>query len=147
MSWVEFSTSSGRFSSQPFHSPLLIPPSADIPSLLLEAGIFTSQLLFLLRTRSLRHRAKELNTPLDDMPEAWKFVFPRPQSNPLPVSEELADTEMGESAADRRTRENGEKLAEGDNDPITVAEMEQRKSTTERRRSSTAGAGIWPIRH
>ncbi|KAL9015776.1 MAG: hypothetical protein Q9185_006833, partial [Variospora sp. 1 TL-2023] len=46
--------------------------------LLLEIGIFASHLIFLLRTRSLRRRAKETRTPFDAMPEARRFVFPRP---------------------------------------------------------------------
>ncbi|KAL8979242.1 MAG: hypothetical protein Q9177_006191 [Variospora cf. flavescens] len=46
--------------------------------LLLEIGIFASHLIFLLRTRSLRRRAKETRTPFDTMPEARRFVFPRP---------------------------------------------------------------------
>ncbi|KAI4246148.1 MAG: hypothetical protein L6R40_002100 [Gallowayella cf. fulva] len=96
-----------------------------IVCLLLEAGIFTSHLLFLLRTRSLRRRAKESNMEFDDLPEASKYVFPRPETTttPAPTLEsdgehELADVEKGRLGG----------------------------ASSERRRSSI-GAGRWPSRN
>ncbi|KAL9598014.1 MAG: hypothetical protein Q9219_004770 [cf. Caloplaca sp. 3 TL-2023] len=96
--------------------------------LLLEFGIFASHLIFLLRTRSLRRRAKESNTPFDDMSEARKFVFPRPDSADSAPAGENADVEKGEEAA---------RLGK-----------DEEKEKTGRRRSSTisAGAGRWPSR-
>ncbi|KAI4140088.1 MAG: hypothetical protein L6R39_005964 [Caloplaca ligustica] len=114
-----------------------------IVCLLLEFGIFTSHLLFLLRTRSLRRRAKESNTPFDDMPEARKFVFPRPDATTARVGEELADVEKGEVATGEAQADR-EEMIEGEDDEETVAEMEKRREKVERRRSS--GAGRWPSR-
>ncbi|KAL8732266.1 MAG: hypothetical protein Q9166_002838 [cf. Caloplaca sp. 2 TL-2023] len=104
-----------------------------IVCLLLEAGIFTSHLLFLLRTRSLRRRAKESNTSFDDMPEARKFVFPRPESTSGPAGgsggdHELPDVEKGSLGSSR----------------VTVGD--EAGDVEGRRRSSTAGVGRWPSR-
>ncbi|KAL8856583.1 MAG: hypothetical protein Q9178_006812 [Gyalolechia marmorata] len=72
--------------------------------LLLEAGIFVSHLLFLLRTRSLRRRAKDTNTPFDHLPEARKFVFPRPadvtDDAGVAPGEELKDVEKSAVGSD-----------------------------------------------
>ncbi len=120
-------------------------------------------MLFLLRTRRLRRLAKESKTPFDDMPEARKFVFPRPSTDPSPSppsssesSAEFApkptDVEKGgvPEAVGRRTREadaeEGEEVVgELDTDvegKRTEAGMKRQKM--ERRRSS--GAGRWPLR-
>ncbi|KAL8684206.1 MAG: hypothetical protein Q9224_006520, partial [Gallowayella concinna] len=131
--------------------------------LLLEAGIFTSHLIFLLRTRSLRRRAKESNLEFDDMPEARKFVFPRRpgSTNPAHSAEggdgdhELPDIEKGSDArTEQRTEEDSEpelpdieKKPDG-NEEKTEGEMEAKKSVEggRARSSSTAAGGRWPIR-
>ncbi|KAI4258133.1 MAG: hypothetical protein L6R42_005275 [Xanthoria sp. 1 TBL-2021] len=109
--------------------------------LLLEAGIFTSHLLFLLRTRSLRRRAKESSTPFDDMPEARKFVFPRPDEStslqPTSGEAELADVEKGG--------------VDGTAEMVNVQEEVERKKSCEsaeggKRRGSTVAVGRWPSR-
>ncbi|KAL8900093.1 MAG: hypothetical protein Q9207_005861 [Kuettlingeria erythrocarpa] len=137
-----------------------------IVCLLLELGIFTSHLLFLLRTRRLRRLAKESNTPFDHMPEARKFVFPRPSTDPSPPpsssesSAEFApkptDVEKGgvvEAAPGRRTRgageeEEAEKEVVGELDTDVEGKRAEagivERQKMERRRSS--GAGRWPSR-
>lgn len=104
-------------------------------SLLLEAGIFTSHLFFLLRTRSLRRRAKESSTPFDNMPEARKFVFPRPED--MATSDhttELADIEKG--TVDSTAA--GAMKAESENSSETAEEG--------KRSGSTVALGRWPSR-
>ena len=104
-------------------------------SLLLEAGIFTSHLFFLLRTRSLRRRAKESSTPFDNMPEARKFVFPRPEETAASDhTTELADIEKGtvDSTA------TGAMKAESENSSETADEG--------KRSGSTVALGRWPSR-
>ncbi|KAL8919032.1 MAG: hypothetical protein Q9208_006998 [Pyrenodesmia sp. 3 TL-2023] len=122
-----------------------------IVCLILELGIFTSHLIFLLRTRRLRRLAKESNTPFDDMPEARRFVFPRPE--PTTTTESTASTSTSEGPTDlekggisevRRTPETEDEEGVADIDAKrTEAEMEKRR---ERRRSSGAGVGRWPSR-
>ena len=43
----------------------------------LESGIFMLHMIWLLRTRGLRKKAKELGIKFDDLPEARKFKWPR----------------------------------------------------------------------
>ncbi|KAI4109123.1 MAG: hypothetical protein LQ339_001929 [Xanthoria mediterranea] len=103
--------------------------------LLLEAGIFTSHLFFLLRTRSLRRRAKESSTAFDNMPEARKFVFPRPED--MATSEhttELADIEKG--TVDSTAA--GAMKNESENSSETGEEG--------KRSGSTVALGRWPSR-
>ncbi|KAL8769362.1 MAG: hypothetical protein Q9209_004589 [Squamulea sp. 1 TL-2023] len=112
-----------------------------IVCLLLEAGIFTSHLLFLLRSRSLRRRAKESNIPFDEMPEARKFVFPRPESTTASAQDrnhELSDVEKGGVGS------TGEEMeAKKSFDTIGNVEGGRRRGSTV---GSTAGAGRWPNR-
>ncbi|CAO1596907.1 hypothetical protein XANCAGTX0491_000734 [Xanthoria calcicola] len=103
--------------------------------LLLEAGIFTSHLFFLLRTRSLRRRAKESSTPFDNMPEARKFVFPRPEETATSDhTPELADIEKGtvDSTAAGTMKDGSENSSE-------TAEEGKRSG-------STVALGRWPSR-
>ncbi|KAL8743929.1 MAG: hypothetical protein Q9184_008056 [Pyrenodesmia sp. 2 TL-2023] len=122
-----------------------------IVCLFLELGIFTSHLLFLLRTRRLRRLAKESNTPFDDMPEARRFVFPRPEpttESTASTSEEPMDIEKGAIPEAPRTPETEEEDGVADIDvdfdaKAKEVEVEKRK---ERRRSSGAGVGRWLTR-
>lgn len=143
---------------RPFFLSLTDPPC----SLLLELGIFTSHLLFLLRTRRLRRLAKECKTRFDDMPEARKFVFPRPSTNPSPPSSSESSAEFAPKPTDiekggvpetagRRTPEAEEEAEEevGELDADVEgkrAEAGMERQKTERRRSSGAGVGRWPSR-
>ncbi|KAL8947015.1 MAG: hypothetical protein Q9222_006656 [Ikaeria aurantiellina] len=103
-------------------------------SLLLEFGIFTSHVLFLLRTRSLRRRAKDLEIPFDSLPEARRFVFPRPDESGEHSTAEAPVVELdGE-----RDAEIGKTLVDG-------------KEGGERERGrmgsgSTPAVGRWPSR-
>ncbi|KAI4180558.1 MAG: hypothetical protein L6R41_007164, partial [Letrouitia leprolyta] len=115
-----------------------------IVCLLLELGIFTSHILFLLRTRSLRRLAKETNTPFDDMPEARKFVFPRP---PLSESSNSASTTMEDVNANVDV--DIEKGGREGTTCVTQKETDIGKEVggeRERRRSSVSAAGVgrWP---
>ncbi|KAL9045596.1 MAG: hypothetical protein Q9214_001387 [Letrouitia sp. 1 TL-2023] len=83
----------------PFSSLSPASPLPEFRSLLLELGIFTSQLLFLLRTRSLRRKAKTAGIPFDELPEARKFVFPRP---PLPEDDAEAGVKAEGAKRERR---------------------------------------------
>ncbi|KAL8743289.1 MAG: hypothetical protein Q9190_004349 [Brigantiaea leucoxantha] len=49
-----------------------------IVCLVLEAGIFASQAVFLVRSRKLRRSAKEMGVDFDEVEGAEKYVFPRP---------------------------------------------------------------------
>ncbi|KAI4128879.1 MAG: hypothetical protein LQ338_002509 [Usnochroma carphineum] len=115
-----------------------------IVCLLLEAGIFASQLLFLLRTRSLRRRAKELDVPFDEMPEARKFVFPRPEESASAApntGDEVADVEKGQREAGG-ANENEE--VDGKTGKDGGMERRERRSTSAP--GAGAGLGRWPSR-
>lgn len=136
-----------------FSSTCLVSPNPNFEntklrndSLLLELGIFTSHILFLLRTRSLRRLAKETNTPFDDMPEARKFVFPRP---PLSESSNSASTTMEDVNANVDV--DIEKGGREGTTCVTQKETDIGKEVggeRERRRSSVSAAGVgrWPSR-
>ncbi|KAL8806041.1 MAG: hypothetical protein Q9182_001573 [Xanthomendoza sp. 2 TL-2023] len=131
-----------------------------IVCLLLEAGIFTSHLIFLLRTRSLRRRAKELHVEFDDMPEARRYVFPRPATtNPARSAgdsdsdHELPDVEKGPNGdAGKREEDSVHSFPDVEQGPDDDGEkrekeMEAKKSIESgRARSSSAAAGRWPNR-
>ncbi|KAL8808890.1 MAG: hypothetical protein Q9223_005880 [Gallowayella weberi] len=131
-----------------------------IVCLLLEAGIFTSHLIFLLRTRSLRRRAKESQVKFDEMPEARRFVFPRPGNiDPAHSAEDsdsdrgLPDIEKGPDGNEERREDDSdhefpviEKGPDGSGEK-RAEEMEAKKSIESgRARSSSAAAGRWPVR-
>ncbi|KAL8700807.1 MAG: hypothetical protein Q9201_005241 [Fulgogasparrea decipioides] len=105
--------------------------------LLLEVGIFTSHLLFLLRTRSLRRRAKDSQIPFDEMSEARKFVYPRPETTTAASTNNEAEKGQVRTGAAGNERSGEDVVVEGG-----------RKSAlgSERERSSTPGVSRWPSR-
>ncbi|KAL8731815.1 MAG: hypothetical protein Q9181_004162 [Wetmoreana brouardii] len=112
-----------------------------IVCLLLEVGIFTSHLLFLLRTRTLRHRAKDSQVPFDEMPEARKFVYPRPETTTAASTTNEAEKGQVRNGAAENERSGEAIEVEGGRQSELGSERERR-----RRRSSTPGVSKWPSR-
>ncbi|KAI4116191.1 MAG: hypothetical protein LQ345_003339 [Seirophora villosa] len=128
--------------------------------LLLELGIFLSHAIFLLRTRSLRRRAKETHTPFDAIPEARRFVFPRPveeqqehepQSGATSATVSVAGDIDVEKMGGEKAEEEEEEVAGSDDDGLEKRrEKEDEGVVAETRRERTlsagAAAGRWPAR-
>ncbi|KAI4101967.1 MAG: hypothetical protein L6R37_004683 [Teloschistes peruensis] len=124
--------------------------------LLLELGIFASHTFFLLRSRRLRAHAKTANIPFDELPEAAKYVYPRPcdpytENLAFPRPDTSASTEAGgvegnggEGVVERVTTADSEKELERIRKE-KEAVREKRKSAVSEKRLS-AGAGRWPVR-
>ncbi|KAI4193831.1 MAG: hypothetical protein LQ350_008129 [Teloschistes chrysophthalmus] len=119
--------------------------------LLLELGIFTSHALFLLRSRRLRAHAKATNTAFDELPEASRYVYPRPCPEditefPRPDTSATTETAVAnEGVVERVTTADSEKA---------VLEQAKKEAVKEKRKSAggisekrlSAGAGRWPVR-
>ena len=67
--------------------------------IMLEAGIFLSHIIWLLRTRKLRKQAKDAGIDFDDMPEAQKYQVAADRDpelgSPVAESEKTFNTKKG----------------------------------------------------